>query len=380
MDRFLLDTTVDFLNHGSFGALPEAVAEERARWQREVERQPVALLGGRIFALLEEALGQIAPAFGARPEDLVFVPNATTGVAAVLASLRLGPGDEILTTDHRYGAVSNALRLTAARAGARVVEAPVPFPLGSADEVVAAVEAALGPRTRLLVVDQITSPTALIFPVERLARLARAAGARVLVDGAHAPGHLPLDLEALGADWWTGNLHKWAFAPRPTALLWARPELQAETRPAVVSHFDTFKEAFHWTGTFDPSPWLSAPAGLAAHARLGGAALMAANHEKVRAARRVIAETLGVELPHPDDAALYGAMATIPLPVREGAGDPVVAARLHDRLLALHRVEVPIIPWGGRTWVRVSGQAYNRPEQYERLARALATLLGAGAG
>jgi len=376
VERFLLNPTVDFLNHGSFGALPESVARVRARWLDEIERQPVALLIARLNGLLDEALGRVAPWLGARAEDLVFVPNATAGVAAVLDSIALGPGDEILTTTHRYGAVSHALKRTAARAGARVVEATVPFPLSGHDEVLDAVTRVLGERTRLLVVDHITSPTALIFPVQRLCALARDAGVPVLVDGAHAPGQVPVDLEALGADWWTGNLHKWAFAPRPTALLWVAPRHQAATRPSVTSHADTFRESFHWTGTFDPSPWLCAPDGMVAHARMGGAALMAANHEKARQGRQVVADALGVALPHPDDPALYGAMASIFLPDHEGQGELDTALRLHDLMLEKHGIEVPFMPFLGRTLVRISAQAYNRPEQYERLGAALVDLLG----
>ncbi len=364
------------MNHGSFGALPERVAEARARWIAEIERQPVALLAGRLFGLLDEALGQVAPRLGASASDMVFVPNATYGVVSALGAAELRPGDEILTTNHRYGAVWNGILATAAEWGAVVVEADVPFPLDSADAIVDAVAARITSRTRLLVLDHITSPTALIFPVERLIRLGHEAGARVLVDGAHVPGQIDVNLGALGADWWTGNLHKWAFCPRATALLWVAPQLQARTRPPIPSHFSAFKEAFHWTGTFDPSPWLCAADGFAAHDRLGGAALMRENHEKVRAGRQILADALGVTLPHPDDPALYAAMATVPLPVTEGAGEVEAAQRLHDALIDQHRIEVPIIPWGGRTWVRISGQAYNRVAQYERLAAALVALLG----
>ncbi len=375
MDRFLLDPTIDFLNHGSFGALPVRVAEERARWQMEIERQPVSLLDGSLFGLLEQALAQVGPRLGARGEDLVFVPNATYGVITALRSAGLGPGDEILCTDHRYEAVWNAMQAVAAERGARVVRAAVPFPLGSADEIVDAVARQITDRTRLLVLDHITSPTALIYPVERLIRLGHEAGARVLVDGAHVPGQLAVDLGSLGADWWTGNLHKWAFAPRATAVLWVRPELQERTRPPVPSHYFTFHKAFHWTGTFDPAPWLAAPLGFQVHDALGGPALMAENHEKVRAGRRILAERLGVEEAHPDDPSLYAAMATVRLPVREGAGDPAAARLLHDLLIEQHQIEVPIVPWGGRTWVRISGQRYNRVSQYERLAEVLAQVL-----
>lgn len=375
MERFLLDDSIDFLNHGSFGAVPRSVLEAQARWRDEIERQPVLLLARRLWGLLDEALAPIAPWLGADPADLVFVPNATAAVAAVLDSLDLGPGDEILTTDHRYGAVGQALSRAARRRGFTVVEAEVPFPPPSDLAVLDAVAARLSHRTRLLLVDQITSPTALIFPVHELVALAREVGALVFVDGAHAPGHVPVDLGALGADWWTGNLHKWAFAPRPCGLLWTRRELQATTRAAIPSHWDEYRAGFHWTGTFDPSAWLAAPAGLEAHARLGGPALMAENRAKARAGREILARALGFEDLCPD--AMLGAMASIALPQYRGAGDLSVAMALQEALWSRHRIEVPLMVWGGRTLLRISAQVYNHQAQYERLAAALARLLKA---
>ena len=377
MERFLLDPSVDFLNHGSFGALPAAVMEEADFWRLELERQPVNFLVRRLPALLAKSRAAVSEALGARPQDLAFVSNATAGVAAVLQSLDWQPGDEILTTNHRYGAVGMALSRIKRRDGVSVVEAQVPFPISSGDDVISALQSCYTDNTRLLLIDHITSPTALIFPVERLIADAHARGVPVLVDAAHAPGHVPVDLTALDADWWTGNLHKWAFAPKGSAVLWTAERWQGLTRPAVASHGEetSFLEAFDWTGTFDPSPWICAPAGLAAHARLGGAELMAENHDKVRQGRALISEALGVPLPHPDDPSLYGAMASILLPLKRGAGELKAAMRLQNTLLERYRIEVPIQPFGGLTWVRISGQAYNRVEQYGRLGEALRQLI-----
>lgn len=378
MERFLLDPSVDFLNHGSFGALPASVVEEQDRWRLEMERQPVRFLVARLPELLARSRQRVSALLGARPGDLAFVPNATAGVGAVLQSLDWQPGDEILTTNHRYGAVGMALARLQKRYGVSVVEAPVPFPLAGPEDVISALQSCYTDNTRLLLIDQITSPTALVFPVERLIADARERGVPVLVDAAHAPGHVPVDLSALGADWWTGNLHKWAFAPRGTAVLWVAERWQGITRPPVASHGDetSFLEAFDWTGTFDPTGWVCAAAGLDAHERLGGAGLMAANHEKVRSGRVILSERLRVGLPHEDDPRVYGAMAAVQVPVRQGAGELSACNALHDALRDSFNIEVPIIAFGGQTWVRISGQAYNRVEQYGRLGDALAELIG----
>lgn len=376
METFQLDPDLIFLNHGSFGAPPASVSAAAERLRQEMEADPVEFLAFRLLDRLKDTLLELAPAFGASPEDLVFCRNATSAVAAVLSSFPLAPGDQILTTNHRYGAVNVALRWWAERAGAEVVEAAVPYPLESPTQIHDAVARAFTPRTRLLVVDQISSPTALVFPVETLVALARDRGVPILVDGAHAPGHLPLDLDALNPDFWTGNLHKWAFALRGTALLRVAKPWADRVRPTVPSHqfHDSLQEAFHWTGTDDPCPWLSAPAGLAAHRALGGEALMAANHRLVAEGRQVLAEALGLPLPHPDDPALYGAMASLPL--ETARNDREAASALRAALRARHGIQVPIHPFAGRLLVRISGQAYNRPAHYEALAVALRALLG----
>ena len=372
-EEFLLDPTVAFLNHGSFGALPRAVFEAVEARRRALESEPVHYLAGRLPALIDEARAPVAAALGASPADVVFARNATSAVNGILGSVALSPGDEILTTNHRYDAVGNTLHRAAARTGARVVEARVPFPLQDPAEITAAIVAEFTDRTRLLVLDHISSVTALIFPVADITAAARARGVPVLIDGAHVPGHLPVDVPALGADWWTGNLHKWAFAPRGTAALWVAPSRHAQTLPTVTSHGIArgLHAAWDWTGTDDPTPWLTAPNGLAWHAAHGGVALMAANHERARQARALVAEGLGLTPPHPDRADLYGAMATLPLPIRpEGAQD------FHDALFDRYRVEIPVMAWSGRGWMRLSAQIYNVAADYERLVTAVRALLG----
>ncbi len=381
MARFLLDPTVAFLNHGSFGATPAEVLDAQDRWRRELEREPVDFLARRLPELLAAARDRAARFVGVDPSapetdgEVVLTDNSTTGIAAILGSLDARPGDEWLTTDHRYDAVRKALDAAAARAGATVREVALPWPVPGPEAVVEAVVAALGPRTRLLVLDQVTSPTALVLPVAAIARAARERGAAVLVDGAHAPGMLDLAVPRLGADWWVGNLHKWACAPKGTALLWAAPHRRAALHHPVVSHGrgQGMAAEFHWPGTRDPSGWLAAPVALDLHEAMGGAALRRAHRDLALRARRLLAEALDVPLPCPD--AMVGAMASLPLDHPAAGAKP-----LQERLFREHRVEVVVHPWRGRSILRVSAfAAYNRIEDYARLARLLPPLLAAPA-
>ena len=374
----MLDPRVTFLNHGSFGALPREVMAAQDTIRAEIELDPVEFLVRGLPPRLEEARAEVAAFLGAEVSGLVFVRNATEAVSATLGSVPLAPGDEILTTNHRYGAVGMAMARRAALSGAVVVEAEVPYPIERPAQAVDAVAARITDRTRLLVIDRITSPTALILPVTEIAAIAHAAGVPVLVDGAHVPGQLPDDISRSGADFWTGNLHKWAFAPRGTAVLWVSPAWLDRCHAAVVSHGynQGLHKEFDWPGTYDPSGWLTAPVGLRFHARLGGRALMAANHALVRDGRQVIANALRMPLPHPDDAGLYGSMASVQLPVKYDGRGVAQADALHDALIDRERVQVPVFAWGDRLWVRVSGQVYNEPSDYVRAADALRAVLG----
>jgi len=380
-----LDPDVVYLNHGSFGAAPIGVLEHQAELRARLERQPVRFLAVELEALLDEARGRLGAFVGAEPDDLAFVVNATSGVNAVLRSLELRPGDELVLTTHEYGASRNALRYAAERAGAEAVVAQLPFPVGSRDELVDAVVDALTPRTRLLLVDHVTSPTALVLPVERIAAAAAERGVIVLVDGAHGPGMVDVDLAALeraGVGMYSANCHKWICAPKGSGFLWVRRDLQPLVRPTSISHGASsprtdrsrFRLEFDWTGTFDPTPWLAVPAALDLLGSLlpgGWPELRARNRTLALEGRRLVCEALGIEPPCPGE--LVGAMASVPLPDGE--------AGLDERLYGDYGIEVPVIgfPAAPARVVRLSAQAYNAPEEYAHLAGALAELTRAPA-
>jgi isopenicillin-N epimerase len=371
---WLLDPAATFLNHGSYGACPRAVLAAQRQWRDRLEAQPVRFMHDVLPGALRDSAAALAGFLGVQAEDravdLVFVENATSGVNAVLRSLTFGPGDEVLTTSHVYPAVRNAIRQICGSAGASPIEAPIPFPLQSPQQAVDAIAAALGPRTRLVVIDAVTSPTAVVLPVAEIAARCRAAGVRLLVDAAHAPGMIPLDVAALGADWVTGNAHKWLFAPKGCAFLWARKEAQEGLHPVVISHGlgHGFAAEFDWVGTRDPSAWLAAGAALDFWRALGGPALMARNRALADEAARMLAEAWGTEIGAP--AAMRGAMATIRLPL-PGTAERETGLAINRRLWAEHRVEVPIMAFAGRLWARISAQAYNDLDDYRRLADAV---------
>lgn len=390
---WLLDPSTIFLNHGSFGSCPQPVMDAQAELRLRIERDPVHFFNEELDPGLEAARQAIAALVAADGEDLVFVRNATSGVAAVLASLRLQAGDELLRTDHGYNACNNILDRAAETSGARVVVARVPFPLRSADEVVQAVLAMTSARTRLVLIDHITSPTGLVLPIAALVSTLQARGIDVLVDGAHGPGMVPIDLNALGAAYYTGNLHKWCCSARGAAFLHVRRDRQAGLHPAVTSHGKNvprtdrsrFLLEFDWQGSDDYTAMLTVPEALSFMAALrpgGLPQLMAENREKVMAARRLLAADLGVPLPCPDE--LIGALASLPLPARS-AQDPVpqrpVPAHI-DPLQAVlyerHRIQVPVVPWPAppQRLIRVSAQDYNAASDYETLSSALGALLG----
>ncbi|MBL8698293.1 MAG: aminotransferase class V-fold PLP-dependent enzyme [Alphaproteobacteria bacterium] len=368
---FALDPEAAFLNNGSFGACPTRVLEAQDAIRREMERQPVAFFADILPVRLRAAAQRLAGFLGAAGDDIVFVENATAGMNAVLRSLRFARGDEILTTDHVYGAVRQVLRHLEATAGVVVVEPTLPWPVRDEAAVVEAVARGLTPRTRLLVIDHIASRSALILPVAKLVELAKAQGVPVLVDGAHAPGQVELDVPALGADWVIGNCHKWLFAPKGAAFLWARADRQAELHPPVISHGygGGFVAEFDWVGTRDASAWLAVPDALDFLEALGPARVRERNHALVTAMAETLASAWRTEV----GAArpLFGAMATVRMP----AGLPPTweAGRaLRKRLWDTHRVEVPIMPVGDALWARLSAQIFNVPDDYARLARAVA--------
>jgi isopenicillin-N epimerase len=389
MRRFwMIDPGVTFLNHGSFGACPRPVLEAAQRFRERLERNPVRFLIGDLEPLLDEARAAVAAFLGADAEDLAFVPNATTGVSTVLRSLDFAPGDELLTTDHAYNACRNALDARAEQTGARVVTASVPFPTPGPDAVVDAVLAQVTPRTRLALLDHVTSQTALVLPIERLVAELSARGVDTLVDAAHAPGMVPCHLDAVGAAYTTGNFHKWVCAPKSAAFLHVRRSHQARIHPLSTSHGrnarrtdrSRFRLEHDWTGTFDPAPLLCVPEALRFLAGLlpgGMVAWMDHNRRAALAARRTLADALHVDLPCPD--AMIGAMVSLPLPrlaeatVTAGAGpfDP-----LQDALFARFGIEVPVFPFPAppHRMLRVSTPGYVTPADVDRLAAALVEL------
>jgi isopenicillin-N epimerase len=367
---FSLDPAAVFLNHGSFGATPVPVMEVRRAWEARMERQPVAFFWDEYPARVRESARVIAEFVHADPAHLVFIENATTGVDAVLRGRRWRPGDRVLSLSHGYQAVRQAIRFLADYEGIVPVEVPIPFPMDDEDQILTPLMETLKTGISLAVLDHITSPTGLVLPIAAMIRLCREAGVPVLVDGAHAPGQIPLDLPALGADWYTGNLHKWAFAPKGTAFLWVSPQQIHDTPPLAVSHGyrGSLAEAFEWSGTRDPAAWLAAPAGLAFWESQGGPSLMAQNRALQEAATRLWEGAFSVRAPAP--TRFRAALSALPLP---GGPPPTEAATraFSRRLWAEHRVEVPVLPFAGKTWVRISAQLYNDEGDYQTLIDAV---------
>jgi isopenicillin-N epimerase len=369
-----LDPSVTYLNHGSFGACPSAVLEVQAALRLEMEREPVDFLVAALPARLNAAREALAAFLGAEPADLVFVPNATAGVNAVLRSLSLEPGDELLFTNHTYAACRKTIEFVAERTGACAVVANLPFPCRHDEEIISSVLKCVSPRTRLALLDHVTSPTALVLPVARLVKDLRTRGVDTLVDGAHAPGMVPLGLSDLGAAYYTGNAHKWLCAPKGAAFLHVRRDRQAQLHPNVISHGYAagFHAEFDWTGTFDPTPWLCIPEALHFIGSLlpaGWPQVMATNRALTLRARTLLLESSGIDAPCPE--AMIGSMASIPLPPA-AVGSP--AQRLDCE--GLHT-------WfrerGVETWLyphpvpllRISAQLYNNLGQFKELSRLL---------
>ena len=363
-----LDPGLAYLNHGGFGATPVSVLAEQQVWRDALERNPVGFLVHQLPALLDAVRTEVAAFLGADDEGLVFVDNATTGTQTVIAQARLGPGDEVVATDHCYPAVLAQLRQAVDNAGAVLRIAAVPLPAGSRAAVADAVLSRLSVRTRLLVVDHVASCSGLVFPVEEIAAECRRQGVAVLVDGAHAAGMLPVDLGKLGADFWVGNMHKWVCAPKASAVLHVAPRWRDTVRPLVASHgkADGYLSSFSWTGTHDPTAMLAVPAALAFFRRPGWEAVRQHNNELALQGAELIAARIGTS--PPDVSGLAASMRLVPLPAPLTEAD---ARALEQRLLRERGVVVPVTCHGGWRWLRVSAQLYNTPSDYERLAAAL---------
>ena len=376
-EHFLLDSSTIFLNHGSFGACPREVFETQQMWHLEMEKNPVAFLGRRSAELLRHARERLGEAIGASADDLVFMPNATTGVNTVAQSLALQPGDEVLTTDLEYGACDATWQRVCERTGAayKRVEIPLPYRRG---EVVARVMAGVTERTRVIFVSHITSTTALILPVAELCAVARARGILTLIDGAHAPGQIPLDLAAVGADFYVGNCHKWLCAPKGSGFLHARPEHHALLDALVTSWgyadgtgghsgFDaylgttTLERRMQWQGTRDIASWLSVPEAIKFQARHDWPAARARSHALARHAHETLTQRYGLEPVAQDDD--WAQMVVIPVPTQD-------ADALRRRLYDESPIEVPVTTHAGQVFVRVSVQGYNTEDDIEALLYA----------
>jgi len=380
---YLLDPNIAFLNHGSYGACPRPVFEAYQGWQRELEQQPVAFLSRRARPLLAEARNALGRFLGVAGADLVFFPNPTTAINMVARSLELAPGDEILTTDHEYGAMDRTWHLIGGKSGAHYIHCPIPLPVTTHEAFVERVWSRVTSRTRVLFLSHITSPTALTFPVAELCRRARAAGILSIVDGAHAPGHVPLDLATLGADLYTGACHKWLSAPKGAAFLYARPEVQVWLEPLVVSWGwgdatiparpgmgeTPFVSAHEWQGTRDIAAFLAVPAAIRFQAEHGWPAVQARCHALLRETRRRIEALTGLPSICPDSPDWFTQLAAMRLP--EGIDGDALKHRLWEEF----RVEVPVMQWNGNTLLRVSIQAYNGQGDADRLVDALAACL-----
>ena len=382
-ELFSLDPAVAYLNHGAFGAVPIPVQRAQQRLRDEVDANPMAFYHRGLPARLAETRAWVAGLLGSDPEGTALVANATAGTQTVLGSLGLVAGDEVLLTDHGYGAVRMQVRRLAETTGIVASEVPVPLDAGDEEIVASIVDAVRPDRTRLVIVDHVTSPTARLFPVARIVAALRERGVAVLVDGAHAPGMLALDISALGADFWLGNLHKWAFAARPTAALVVAPQHRARMQPLVVSWWqdDGFPGAVEFAGTLDYTAWLAAPTALDLLTDLDINAVRRHNADLAAYGQRTVADALDLDpacLPTPSPEPSTVSMRLIPLPPGL-ADDPSDASALAQRIATELRCEVPVYVWQGRGMLRLSAQIYNRPEDYERLADGLRSLRGLAA-
>ena len=367
-----LDPEFLTVNHGSFGATPRTVLAAQRAWQDRMERQPTRFMIAELPAAIRKAADDLGRFVNAHGRDIVFADNATTACNAVLRSLSLQPGDEVLILSHAYGAVRNAVRFVTQQAGATIAEAATPFPNPTEDDLVAAVTAAITPRTRLAVIDHITSGSAIVLPVTRITAACHASGVPVLIDGAHAPGQVDLDISAIGADWYAGNCHKWLCAPKGCGFLHARPDRQDGLHPGTISHGfgKGFLAEFDWTGTTDPSRFLAVSEAIAFHHRLGGADLRQRNRALAAGGADCLAGRLDTETGA--TGTLAAAMGTVRLPVANASPENALAIRA--RLLAAG-TDAPVHALDGTMWLRLSAFAYNRPGDYQRLGEIVADIL-----
>lgn len=382
-----LDPEVAFLNHGSFGACPRVIMERQHELRREMEAQPLLFLHHTLEERIDACKPELAQLVGCDVEDLALVANATTGVNTVLRSLTFAAGDELLVTDHEYNSSRNALEYVAQRSGARIVVVPVAFPIENANQIVNDIVSQANDRTRLCLIDHVTSATGVVMPVAEIVAALHERGIDTLVDGAHAPGMLPLDLTALNVAYYTGNCHKWLCTPKGSALLFVRRDRQEQIRPLSISHGanaprsdrSRFRLEFDFTGTNDFTAWMCIPDAIAFLESLlpgGIAELRQRNHDLAIAGRNLLCDALGTAPPVPDS--MIGSLASVILPDPDPAGAPKMAGDPMQAILwKEHKIEVPCMNWPHPKlrMLRISPQIYNSIEQYEYLANTIRTLV-----
>jgi isopenicillin-N epimerase len=375
-EHFLLDNRLVFLNHGSFGACPKVVLKAQSEYRERLERDPVTFMLHALPSALRGQADELGKLLGAAGKDIAFVENATTGVNAVMRGLRFKAGDQLLTLNHVYPAVDNTLKFLAERAGCEIVRAEVPLPVSGPQQVVDAVIAGITSKTKIAVIDHVTSFSGLVTPISEIVEACHARGVPVLVDGAHAPGMLELDLDSIGADYYVGNCHKWLWAPKGCAFLYVATQNQSDMHPTVISNMEPlgFPYNFDWTGTKDPSAWLSLGAALSFHRSLGGREVAKYNRKLVIEGSNRMAQALGFELVAP--ASMTGSIRAVRIPNTESAS-PEEAAALHGYLASEHNIEVLVHAHKG-LWLRVSAQIYNELEDYDRLIEGLLLARGLG--
>jgi isopenicillin-N epimerase len=377
-EEFLLEPNIIFLNHGSYGATPRPVFAAYQDWQKRLERQPVRFLGREFHGLIYEARKSLGEYLDASTDDLVYIPNATHGANIIARSLDLQPGDEVLTTNHEYGACDFAWEFVCSAAGAHYLRHSFPLPVSAYEEIVEGFLARITPRTKAIYLSHITSSTALRLPVEQICRAARERGVLSIIDAAHSPGQIPMNLSQLGADVVFGNCHKWMLAPKGSAFLYVRREVQKIVQPLIVSwgyeaapEFTTgsrFVDLLQWTGTKDPAAALTVPAAIRFMEEHHWEAVRQHSHRLLRLALARISDLTGLPPAYPLDSDYYSQMGIAPLP----ACDP---AALKQHLYDDFAIEVPITEWQGKQFIRISIQAYNGPEDVESLLHALSELL-----
>jgi isopenicillin-N epimerase len=370
------DTT--YLNHGSFGPPPEPVRTARLKWISDLDSQPMDFFVRQLEPAWRAARDQLAQFIGASADSLIFVENATAGMNIVADSFQLHPGDEVLLTDHEYGAVVRIWQRACERVGANVTTARLPLPFTTTEETVDALFSQVTHGTRLIVVSHITSPTAVILPVAEICRRARERGIALCIDGPHAPAQIPLDIASLGCDFYAASCHKWLSAPFGSGFLYVAKEHQPRIRPPVLSWgrlppqpIENWSDEFFWSGTRDSSPYLAIPDAIRFMQNASLDFFQSGAHALAQYARHQLVELTQLEPIIPDSPAWYGSMAHVPLP-------PGDRAKLQDAFWQQHHIEVPIVDWGGRRYIRVSCHFYNTPEQIDRLVIALRDLLKAG--